>query len=114
MSKFDQDELARLDPDSELTPQLVPLFLRAGTQQLAELVDRLERRDVDGARAQAHKLKGGLYAAGASRLADALEELRGALALGDRAAALQELVRIRAAFTLVVSELERRAQAGTR
>lgn len=108
------DELATLDLGSELPPHLYQLFARAGQQQLAVLAEQCERRDQEGARAQAHKLKGGLYAAGASRLADALEELRGALARGDWTSALQNLARIRTAFARVTSELERRSQAQNR
>ena len=114
MSGFGQDTLAALDPGSELPPHLLALFLRAAPEQLADLVAKCERRELEAARAQAHKLKGSLYAVGASRLADALEVLRGSLTRADWTSALQELARIRAALTRVLAELERRRQGASR
>lgn len=105
--------LATLDPGSALPPHLLRMFLRAGSEQLADLVAKCERRDTEAARAQAHKLKGGLYAVGASRLAEALETLRSVLSASDWPAAIHELSRIRAAFDGLMSELERRSRAGT-
>lgn len=114
MNGFGHDTLATLDADSELPPHLLELFLRAAPEQMADLVAKCERRELEAARAQAHKLKGGLYAAGASRLADTLESLRGSLARADWTSALQELARIRAAFTRVLAELERRGRGQAR
>ena len=114
MSGFGHDTLATLDSGSELPPHLLELFLRAAPEQMADLVAKCERRELEPARAAAHKLKGGLYAAGASRLADALELLRGNLTRADWTSALQELARIRAALTRVLAELQRHRQGQSR
>lgn len=110
MNGFGHDPLATLDSDSELPPYLLELFLRAAPEQMADLVAKCERRELEAARAQAHKLKGGLYAAGASRLADRLESLRGSLTRADWTSALQELARIRAALQLDEHPRERRGR----
>jgi HPt (histidine-containing phosphotransfer) domain-containing protein len=102
-----------MDPDSELPPHLVPLFLRSATTQLTELADACKRRDSKRARAVAHKLKGSLYAAGASRLADDLEVLRAAAAAGEWGAVDAQLPRVRSDLTSVMQQLEAAQAPGT-
>jgi HPt (histidine-containing phosphotransfer) domain-containing protein len=109
-----QDTLEELDPECQLPPQLLGLFLRAAPRQLAELIQYCDARDTENARAQAHKLKGGLYVVGACRLAEGLETLRGTLSTVDWAAALEQLAGIQRAFRAVTAELERRAGEAAR
>jgi signal transduction histidine kinase/DNA-binding NarL/FixJ family response regulator len=68
------------EPDTDLTPRLVELFLLHAPEQLGELAKQVTAGNAQSARAQAHKLKGGLYAVGAASLADAMEQLRTLLA----------------------------------
>ena len=102
----------QLDADSELPPHLLELFLRSTPAQLRQLVESCQARDAETARDHAHKLKGSLYAAGGSRLADGVEVLRGSLARGDWPAALRQLQVIRDDFAAMRSELERQMQPG--
>src|SRR5437868_5998181 len=97
-----------LDPDSELPPHLVQLFLRVAPGQLERVVEACAERDVEAARLAAHKLKGGLYAAGASALADNVESLRATLTKGDFVLATRQLRAIRDDFAGLALELERR------
>jgi HPt (histidine-containing phosphotransfer) domain-containing protein len=100
-----------LDPNSELPPHLLQLFLRAGPLQLKLVIDACERRDDEGARFAAHKLKGGLYAVGASTLAQSVEALRGTLAKGDWLLVKRQLQAIRDDFAGLSMELERQLKA---
>jgi signal transduction histidine kinase/DNA-binding NarL/FixJ family response regulator len=88
ISEDEHDEAAILacpssdefEPDTDLTPRLVELFLLHAPEQLGELAKQVTAGNAESARAQAHKLKGGLYAVGAARLADSMEQLRTLLA----------------------------------
>lgn len=111
MTKEDTRVTYKMDPDSELPPHLVPLFLRTATVQMTELVDACQRHDTTRARAQAHKLKGSLYSAGASRLADDLEVLRAAVAASQWDAVNEQLPHVQADFTSVTEQLQ--AQHGS-
>jgi HPt (histidine-containing phosphotransfer) domain-containing protein len=97
----------QLDDDSRLPPHLLELFLRATPAQVEQLVLACEARDVERARATAHKLKGSLYAAGASRLAAELESLRALLEAGDFVAGERQLRAVRDDFGRLLRELER-------
>ena len=101
-----------LDTECELPPRLIELFLRTAPQQLAVLLDACARRDVAAVRAQAHKIKGSLYAAGASSLAESLEGLRGLVGKGDWLVVEAQLPNIRAHFEAVCRELEAHLQRG--
>ena len=96
----------QLDEGYELPPHLLELFLRSAPGHLQDLIDACSRRDAAAARAQAHKLKGGLYAAGASRLAESVESLRGALGLSDWTASERQLQAVAADFAALCRELE--------
>ena len=102
----------QLDPDSELPPHLVGLFLSAAPTHLEQVVIACAERDAERARLAAHKLKGGLYAAGASALAQDAEGLRATLAKGDWFAVARQLQAVRDDFARVVVALERRLRAG--
>jgi len=95
----------KMDPESELPPHLVKLFLRTATTQMTELVDACQRRDAKRARAQAHKLKGSLYSAGASLLADDLELLRAAVAASQWAAVDEQIAQAQTDFSSVTAQL---------
>jgi HPt (histidine-containing phosphotransfer) domain-containing protein len=93
------------DRDVDLTPKLIAMFLRFGPAQLSELGNQLLARDGEAARAQAHKLKGGLYAVGASRLADTMEELRTAIVEERWKDAHAQLGQIEPRFEAIVAAL---------
>jgi HPt (histidine-containing phosphotransfer) domain-containing protein len=97
-----------VDADCELPPHLLALFLKSAPHQLQQLLVLCAARDAQGARAQAHKLKGSLYAAGASGLAERLEVLRGALAAGDWQTGEALLVTIRDDFAGLLKQLAAR------
>jgi HPt (histidine-containing phosphotransfer) domain-containing protein len=101
-----------LDPESELPPRLLQLFLRSTPAQWQVLFDACRARDVEGARAHAHKLKGSLFAAGASRLAVAIETLRAALAAGDWPTVEGMLPPLRDELASLSSELTRQLREG--
>ena len=96
----------QLDEDSELPGHLLELFLRSAPNQLAGLVQACAERNVDGARAAAHKLKGSLFAAGASRLASSMETLRSLLARPDFPEVERQLTAIRDDMASLLAELE--------
>jgi HPt (histidine-containing phosphotransfer) domain-containing protein len=95
-----------LDPECQLPPRLIELFLRSAPGQVQLLVDACSARDAEAARAQAHKLKGSLYAAGATRLAEDIEALRQLLATSSWSAAEPQLQGIRREFTAVLGQLQ--------
>jgi len=102
----------QLDPECALPPHLIQLFLRSAPGQLQQLVNACEGRDADAARAQAHKLKGGLYAAGATRLAEDVEALRAALSTSDWPAAHLRVLAICREFSQVLAQLQRQLPGG--
>ncbi|HEX2875293.1 MAG TPA: Hpt domain-containing protein [Polyangiaceae bacterium] len=101
-----------LDPECQLPPRLIEVFLRSAPGQVQLLVDACSARDVEAARAQAHKLKGSLYAAGATRLAEDLEALRQLLATGSWSAAEPQLQGIRREFAAVLAQLQAQLTGG--
>jgi HPt (histidine-containing phosphotransfer) domain-containing protein len=98
----------QLDENCGLPPHLLQVFLRTTPQLLEQVISACAAREVDRARAAAHKLKGSLYAAGASRLATDVEALRGLLATGDFAEGERQLRVVRDDFEQLLRELERR------
>ena len=100
----------RLDEGAGLPPHLLALFLRTTPSQLEQLVLSCEARDVERARMTAHKLKGSLYAVGASRLASDVESLRALLAAGDFSESERQLRAVRDDFARLLRELERQLQ----
>ncbi len=66
---------AEIDPDCELPPRLLALFLRTSQAMMTELAAALTMGDAETFRATAHKLKGSLYAGRIQRAED-LESLR--------------------------------------
>ena len=102
----------QLDPECRLPPHLIQLFLRSAPGQLERLVELCAALDAEAARAQAHKLKGGLYAAGATRLAEDVEALRAALATPDWPVVQARLPAIRREFAAMLTQLERQLPAG--
>jgi signal transduction histidine kinase/CheY-like chemotaxis protein len=100
-----------LDPNLECSPKLIDLFLRLAPSQLEELRGRVAARDIESARAHAHKLKGGLYAVGAHELASAIEEQRAQMAAGDWDRVDAKLVEIERRFVNVMQALQTQAPA---
>jgi HPt (histidine-containing phosphotransfer) domain-containing protein len=99
----------KLDEDCELPPRLIRLFVDSAPNQMRELAEACEHRDIPSARDHAHKLKGGLYVVGASRLAEQLETLRGTLERSDWSESESLLQWIRTDFEHAIEELTRRA-----
>jgi signal transduction histidine kinase/CheY-like chemotaxis protein/HPt (histidine-containing phosphotransfer) domain-containing protein len=95
-----------LDPDVECSARLLELFVNLAPGQLAELRQHVLARDLQAARAQAHKLKGGLYAVGAPRLASLIEEQRAVVAGGDWEAATLKLTAIEQRFGALIKALQ--------
>jgi HPt (histidine-containing phosphotransfer) domain-containing protein len=102
----------QLDPECQLPPHLIQLFLRSAPGQLKQLADFCAARSVEAARAQAHKLKGSLYAAGATRLAEDIEALRAALSMSAWPTVEPRLQAIRREFASMLAQLERQLKAG--
>jgi HPt (histidine-containing phosphotransfer) domain-containing protein len=102
---------AELDPDCELPPHLLRLFLRTSPAMMGELVAAFTRGDAEMVRATAHKLKGSLYAAGASSLAQDLESLRALSLTGNLENCKAALHQVEADLRDVIAELVRRADA---
>ncbi|HEV7803103.1 MAG TPA: Hpt domain-containing protein, partial [Burkholderiales bacterium] len=94
-----------LDPDVECSPKLLELFTRLAPGQLEELRGKVAARDAEAARAQAHKLKGGLYAVGAGPLATLIEEQRSAIAKGEWEPVEAKLEEIQLRFDAVIKAL---------
>jgi HPt (histidine-containing phosphotransfer) domain-containing protein len=76
-----------------------------------ELVAAFTRGDAEMVRATAHKLKGSLYAAGASSLAEELESLRALALTGNLESCKATLHRVETDLRDVIAELTRRADA---
>jgi two-component system, sensor histidine kinase len=72
-----------LDPNVECNPRLCEMFVRLTPPDLESLRSSIEARDADQARQKAHKLKGALFAVGATALAHMAEEQRTLIAAGD-------------------------------
>lgn len=102
----------RLDEDCELPPHLIELFLRTAPAQMQGLVEACRARDGQAARAEAHKLKGGLYSAGASRLAEDLELVRTTIAALDWARVESQLAKARVDFESVLAQLRAQLTGG--
>ncbi|HET6332578.1 MAG TPA: ATP-binding protein [Polyangiales bacterium] len=94
-----------LDSNVECSPKLLELFTRIAPEQLEELRGRIAARDGESARAQAHKLKGGLYAVGAHPLASFVEDQRAAIAKGEWNSVEANLIEIERRFAAVIKTL---------
>jgi signal transduction histidine kinase/CheY-like chemotaxis protein/HPt (histidine-containing phosphotransfer) domain-containing protein len=101
--------LHELDDDVEVSPRLAELFLRSGSEQLGELTHAIVTRDESNARALAHKLKGGLFAVGASSLAYAIETLRAEVADGDWSRADARMQHVQTRFARVLDAVREQA-----
>jgi HPt (histidine-containing phosphotransfer) domain-containing protein len=102
---------AELDPDCELPPHLLRLFLRTSPAMMSELAAAFTMGDAETVRAIVHKLKGSLYAAGASSLAEDLESLRAMALPGNLERCKAVLHRVETDLRDVMAELTRRAEA---
>ncbi len=105
------DETQELDDDAEVSARLAELFLRVGQEQLDELSSALSSRDEGSARALAHKMKGGLYAVGATRLAAAIEDLRADVALGQWSSVDARMITINHRYHNVLDAVRAQAAA---
>jgi signal transduction histidine kinase/CheY-like chemotaxis protein len=103
-----------LDPGFECSPRLTEIFQRVSVEQRAQMLRHIAERDVASARMQAHKLKGGLYAVGAARLAEAVELVRLEVADEHWSRVEQRWQEIEARYVTVSDELVRRAAASLR
>ena len=98
---FNQDELlARLMGDRELAGKVICSFLNDAPQQLRTLKERADAGDSDGARLQAHTLKGAAATVSA-------EALRALCFEAQEAAVCRELSRVVALLPRLEEELER-------
>ncbi len=102
---------AEIDPDCELPPRLLALFLRTSQAMMTELAAALTMGDAETFRATAHKLKGSLYAAGASSVAEDLESLRAMALRGNLENCRAALHKVETDLRDVIAELTRRADA---
>jgi CheY-like chemotaxis protein/HPt (histidine-containing phosphotransfer) domain-containing protein len=100
-----------LDPSVDCSPKLLELFVRLAPSQLEDLRGKVAARDMEAARAQAHKLKGGLYAVGAPVLANVVEDQRAAIARGEWDAVETNLEDIERRFAAVIKALSAEAPA---
>jgi len=69
---------AALDAEVERSPGVVRVFLRHVPEQLGSLASALSKRDVEGLRAAAHKLKGSCLSVGVPRMASLCASLEDA------------------------------------
>ena len=95
-----------IDDDSELPPRLVDLFVAKVPATMIELGTLCAQRKADAAADLAHKIKGSLYAAGASSLADAVEQLRSQLKQMQWGDVDRELAVLHRRFEQVLAELK--------
>jgi HPt (histidine-containing phosphotransfer) domain-containing protein len=95
-----------IDEDSELPPRLVDLFLAKVPPSMSELATLCTQRKAEAAAELAHKIKGSLYAAGASSLANAIEQLRSLLKQTHWSDVDRELAVVHRRFEQVLVELK--------
>ena len=99
------DAIARFEDDLALFERIVPLFRQAAGDQVAALLEAVERGDAMAVRHWAHTLKGSLLTVGANATAGRAEEVERA-ALGQRPEALRAQVhRLTAETRTIVSHL---------
>ncbi|MET0339799.1 MAG: ATP-binding protein [Polyangiales bacterium] len=93
------------EASSRVSPALAALFLRDVPAQVALLRAAVDAENAREGRDLAHKLKGGLYAIGATALGDACEAVRRELGASAFEAASAALTDIEAKFAVLVDEL---------
>ncbi len=105
---FNQQELlARLLGDQERASQVLAGFLNDVPQQLCTLKDKLEAGDAQGARLQAHALKGAAATVSAEVLRALCFETQEAAAAGELSRATALLPRLEEQFELLKATLEK-------
>jgi CheY-like chemotaxis protein/HPt (histidine-containing phosphotransfer) domain-containing protein len=104
---FDQEELlARLMGDKSLAGRVVAGFLSDVPQQLRTLKNKLDAGDAQGARLQAHTLKGAAATMSAEVLRALSSEAQEAAAAGELSRALALLPRLEEQFELLKATLK--------
>jgi PAS domain S-box-containing protein len=104
---FDQEELlARLMGDKGLAATVITGFLTDAPKQLRTLKNKLNDGDADGARLQAHTLKGAAATISAGALRALCVEMQKAAAAKDMTHALALLPRLQEQFELLQRSLE--------
>jgi signal transduction histidine kinase/CheY-like chemotaxis protein len=100
-----------LDPNVESNPRLCEMFVRLTPPDLESLRSSIEARDAEQARQKAHKLKGALFAVGASALAHVAEQQRTLIAAGDWTAVAELFADFERRFSAVLVVLAARVPA---
>ena len=100
-----------LDPNVEWNSRLCEMFVRLTPPDLESLRSSIEARDPEQARQKAHKLKGALFAVGATALAHVAEQQRTLIAAGDWTAVEQSFVDFERRFAAVLVVLAARVPA---
>ncbi|MGC1224879.1 MAG: Hpt domain-containing protein, partial [Candidatus Sulfotelmatobacter sp.] len=104
---FNQDELlARLMGDKGLARKVITAFLNDAPQQLRALKSKLEAGDADGARLQAHTLKGASATVSAEALRALCSAAQEAAASKDLGRALRLLPQMEEQFELFKAALK--------
>ena len=104
---FNQDDLlARLMGDKDLASKVIAGFLDDAPRQLRALKKMLEEGDADGARRQAHSLKGATATVSAEALRALCSETQEEAAAMDFSRALALLPRLREQFELLKATLK--------
>ena len=105
---FDERELLdRLMDDRALAAEIVRGFLADCPRQLAILAERIEASDRDGAKLQAHKVKGAAASVSAPSLRAAARSVEQAASAGDLAAAAGLLAHANEEFRRLQGEFDR-------
>jgi HPt (histidine-containing phosphotransfer) domain-containing protein len=87
------------------------MFVRLTPPDLESLRSSIEARDAEQARQKAHKLKGALFAVGASALAHVAEQQRTLIAAGDWTAVAELFADFERRFSAVLVVLAARVPA---
>jgi len=104
---FNQEELlTRLMGDKDLARKITAAFLNDGPRRLVTLRSKLDAGDAQGARVQAHALKGAAAAVSAEALRALSFETQEAAATGELARALALLPQLEKQFELLKATLE--------
>jgi CheY-like chemotaxis protein len=109
-------DLLDLDPEVPRSAKVIELVLRLVPGQIVVLSEAVEAKDVEQARAHAHKLKGSAASIGAQRVAAIAEQMQH-MTEAELASAPEQLDGMRKQFEIVrgllVSELEAKKAGGT-
>jgi chemotaxis protein histidine kinase CheA len=99
---FDEKKmLARLMGDKELVGKILVAFLTDAPRQFRVLRDKLEKADAEGARLQAHTLKGAAATVSAKALLSLCQAIQREITASDLASALALLPRLEEEFQLL-------------